>query len=200
MGFGKDFADAHPITFLRQFLSEPKYVGAVMASSRILAEAITEAAKVHEASVVIELGPGTGSITEVIARRVRRGATFCAIEINPKFVQATRRRCPSVHVIEGSAADAKKHLTDMGLETCDCIVSGLPWAAFDEELQTDLLTNLIDVLRPGGRFVTYTYILSPFLAKGRRFRKKLYSTFRLAKRTPIVWRNVPPAFMYYAEK
>ncbi len=188
------------ITFLKQFMAGPKRVGALVASSRWLAEAITEAAGVCEASAVLELGPGTGAVTEVIIRKLGRGAPFLAIEISPEFVEVIRKRCPGVRVVQDSAENAKKRLAEMGAATCDCIVSGLPWASFDDDLQDKLLATVLDVLAPGGRFAAYTYIHSPLLPGGRRFRDKLCGAFREVEKTPVVWANLPPAFVYYAKK
>ena len=51
------------LQFLRQFVSRNMETGAVATSSRGLAELITDYASVDKASVVIELGPGTGVFT-----------------------------------------------------------------------------------------------------------------------------------------
>ena len=171
-----------------------------MPSSRELAEVITDAAGVREADTVIEFGPGTGVFTEVIVRKLRKGARFFAIEIREEFVKTVRERCPGVHVIHDSAANAKKHLTEMGLEHCDCIVSGLPFALFEDALQDQLLGTALDILKPGGIFVTFTYFCSPYLPQGRKIQRKLYERFRQVDKTRIVWRNVLPAFAYRAVK
>lgn len=188
------------LCFVKEWLASPKHVGSMIPSSRELAELVTDAAGVREADAIIEFGPGTGVFTEVIARKLHKGARFLAIEIREEFVKAVRERCPGVHVIHDSAANAKKHLTEMGLEHCDCIISGLPFALFEDALQDQLLGTALDILKPGGIFATFTYFYSPYLPQGRRIQRKLHARFRRVDKTRIVWRNMLPAFAYRAVK
>ena len=190
----------HPWRFFKQFMTHPKEVGAFAASSRFLADRVTEAAGVPEAEVVVEYGAGTGTITQVLRKKLRDEATFIALEINPDFVKILRRQLPEVDLIEGSAENTTEYLEARGKDKCDSIVSGLPWAAFEEELQDKLLDATLDALRPGGKFATYMYISSVVLPSGRRFRKKLESRFSKMGKTQVCWKNLPPAIVYWGEK
>jgi phospholipid N-methyltransferase len=78
-------------------------------------------------------------------------------------------------------------------------VSGLPWAAFPEALQDQLLDTIADVLRPGGRLVTFAYLQGVLLPAGAKFKRKLKQRFRRVSTTRTVWLNLPPAFVYCAE-
>lgn len=186
--------------FFKQFVQAPREVGAVAPSSRILADRVTEAARIRSADTVVEWGCGTGAITEVVLEKLRPSATFFAMEISTEFCETMGRRFPDVVVHQDSAANTRAYLEQRGLAHCDSIVSGLPWASFTPELQDELIRAMVDVLRPGGHFVTYTYIMSPFIPAGRRFRERLGKSFRLFDVTPLVWRNVPPAYVYIATK
>ncbi|MDQ1257558.1 MAG: hypothetical protein QG656_2164 [Candidatus Hydrogenedentes bacterium] len=190
----------HTFTFMKEFMFSPRNISSVVPSSRMLADSMTDAAGVASSPVVVEFGPGTGVITESIIRKLPEGGTFMAFEINPAFVAVLRKRYPNVQIVHDSAANARAHLTEAGIEYCDCIVSGLPWASFDEGLQEVLLNAVQDILRPGGRFVTFTYLQSPLLPSGKRFKDKLSGRFQQVGKTPTVWLNVPPAFSYYATK
>jgi phosphatidylethanolamine/phosphatidyl-N-methylethanolamine N-methyltransferase len=186
--------------FLKQFVFNPGKTGAVAASSEGLANLITDSADLAHASAVIEFGPGTGVFTEKILQKINPGAAFFALEINPEFVAATRKRCPGATVHHDTAVNAPRYLADLGLDHCDSIVCGLPWAAFPEDLQTNLLTAIQDVLRPGGVFVTFAYLQGLLLPAGQRFRRKLRSAFSEVVMTRTVWLNMPPAFVYRARK
>lgn len=190
----------HPWRFFKQFVTHPKEVGAFAASSKHLAERVTEAAGVPNADVVVEYGAGTGTITRVLREKLRNEATFIALEINPEFVEIFRGQLPDVELIEGSAENTRQYLQERGRQDCDSIVSGLPWAAFDEELQDRLLEATLEALRPGGKFATYMYISSVVLPAGRRFRKKLESRFSKIGKTEVCWKNLPPAIVYWGEK
>lgn len=80
------------------------------------------------------------------------------------------------------------------------ILSGLPWAGFSRDPQQRLLAAVVNALRPGGRFATFAYIHASWLPSGRRFRRLLESSFRSVASAGVVWRNLPPAFVYRCEK
>lgn len=193
--------DVQAIKFFKEFLAAPVHVGALAASSGYLAEMTAGAAELEKASVVVEFGPGTGVITEKILAMMPQDAKLMAIEIREDFANIMQEKYPEVTTVHGGAEDTAKHLREhFGVEQCDRIVSGLPWAAFDEALQDQLLDAVDEALRPGGRFVTYTYLQSPLLAGGKRFRKKLHERFSEVGETRMVWLNLPPAFVYWGVK
>ncbi len=195
-----DHSVLEAVKFLKEFITAPSRVGAVAASSRAVADVVADVARVAGSSVVVEFGPGDGAITRVIAEKLPRNGTFFAIEISEDFCRSLRQSMPQVQVFHDSAENTRKYLDEMNLNQCDAVISGLPWAAFDEELQGRLLDTVVDVLRPGGRFVTYMYFLSPYLPRGVRFHRQLEARFTTVKKTSLIWRNLPPAFAYYAEK
>lgn len=188
------------LRFLMQFITHPKSVGAIAASSGALADHVSDAAGVSGARAVVEFGPGTGVITEAILARLRPDATFFALEINDEFVKTMRERFPNVVVHKDSAANTRTYLEQSGHSSCDCIVSGLPWAAFEEELQDSLLDAIMDVLEPGGGFATYMYLWSIMLPAGRRFRRKLHERFAESGVAAAVWRNLPPAIVLWGKR
>ena len=185
---------------LGEFVRRPTSVGAVAPSSWRLAELITDAAELDRASVVLEFGPGTGAFTEVILRKLNPGAKFFAIEANASFAAATRKRCPGVQVFHDSAVSVRTHLEACGETSCDCIVSGLPFSSFTPAQQDEMLAAVYDALTPGGRFVTFAYFGGLFWPLGRRFRSRLRALFSDVSASHIIWRNLPPAFVYRAVK
>jgi phospholipid N-methyltransferase len=186
--------------FLRQYLGAPGRTGAVLPSSEALAHLITDSAKLADARAIVEWGPGTGVFTEKILGKKSANALFFAMELNPEFAAATRLRCPKAEVIHESATHTRKYLTERGATGCDRIICGLPWASFPDALQDELLDTLASVLNPGGIFVTFAYLQGLMLPAGWKFRKKLRARFPKTKTTRVVWLNVPPAFVYCAEK
>ncbi len=98
------------------------------------------------------------------------------------------------------ARDANKYLEMHGEKRCDRIISSLPGSTFSENLQDDLMETVMDVLNPGGKFLTYAYVPGLVFPSAIRFKKKLNEKFDKVSRSKIVWSNFPPAFVYYAEK
>ncbi|MDR4504571.1 MAG: methyltransferase domain-containing protein [Candidatus Scalindua sp.] len=190
----------HVIHFIKQFVFHPTKTGAIAPSSKSLADLITDAAGLSNASTVIEFGSGTGIFTEKILQKISKEARFFALEINPDFVKATINRCPNVTIYQDSATNVKKYLYNLDIKECDRIICGLPWASFSESLQEELLDVIVDILKPGGRFLTFAYLQGLLLPAGIRFKKILSARFKNITKTKTVWLNFPPAFVYCAEK
>lgn len=186
--------------YIKQFLKDPKSTGSITPSNEELSELVTETARLDKMGTVVELGSGTGVFTEKILEKKSPEALFFAIEINPEFCEATKSRCPSATVYRDSAENMKKYLERHGKDSCDCIISSLPWAVFDHGTQDRLLDVIWDVLKPGGRMITFSYSISMMVPNARRFRSTLRNKFTSVVKSKTVWSNFPPAFVYSAEK
>lgn len=187
---------SNTMTVARQFITAPLKTGAVAPASTELADAMVQAADLSTRKLVVELGPGTGAVTEAITRMLSPGTEFFALELNSRFARETRRRCPGVTVHVDDALNLPGHLRASGTTHCDAILSSLPWTLFSRELQQDLVNAIADSLVPGGRFVTYAYIGAGLNPAGRRFKKLMEDTFTTTSRSYLVWNNLPPAHVY----
>lgn len=188
-------------TFMKGVFFANRTTGAIAPSGKKLAEVVTDMAQLQGAKVIVEYGPGTGVFTEVIQQKMDADACFIALEVNPEFVEATRKRCPNIKVYEDSAQHALKYVKEAGHEYCDVIVSGLPWTRFDDALQDEILDATFDALRPGGRFVTFAYATSPLVPSGSKFFEgKLPKRFPKTSVSKPIWDNFPPCLVYIAEK
>jgi len=156
--------------FFQQFLRNPGQTGAVFPSGTQLCRLLVRTAGVQDAEVILEFGTGTGVVTAEIIRLKPKTAHLIGIEINGTFAAATHRRFPQIDIVNDCASRAKAILRERGWDGCDCIVSGLPWATFPETLQDQLLDTALEVLQPGGSFVTFAYLHGILLPAAKRFR------------------------------
>jgi Phospholipid N-methyltransferase len=186
--------------FIKEAVRAPHLTGAIAPSSRHLARVIVEKARVAEADRILEIGPGTGVFTRRILEAKQPQARFLAVERNPNFVTDLQVRFPELKVVSGCASKLRSHASDHAVEEADSIVSGLPWAIFDEKAQRNILGEIRDVLAPGGTFATFAYFGPHWLPGGQSFRRLLRSVFPNTKTSHVVVRNVPPAFVYYCRK
>jgi phospholipid N-methyltransferase len=186
--------------FLAAFLRSPFSVGSVAPSSRWLAERMVREADLTHTRTVVELGPGTGAITHAIVRALPGEALLLAVEFDPAFAAALARVFPRARVVNDTAERLPELLAQQGRAQADCILSSLPFAAFPRAQQERLLDAALRALAPGGRFVTYAYLPAAWLATGRNLRRLLASRFPRLDVTPVVWRNLPPAFVYRGVK
>ena len=188
------------LKFLREFITDHKNIGAIAPSSSALARQMVSQANVSSASAIVEYGPGTGVFTSEILAGINGDTCFFAIENNPRMATMIRKRFPDVPLYQDSVENLPRILQDVGQDKIDCIVSGLPWASFDSNLQDKLLQTSITALQEGGTFATFTYLHSLLLPAARRFRKKLKQQFSKVSTSPVVWQNLPPAFVYQCTK
>ncbi|MCK6477064.1 MAG: methyltransferase domain-containing protein [Phycisphaerales bacterium] len=188
--------------FLREFLIRPATVGAIAPSSRGLARRMVEGLSLEQATAVVEYGPGTGAFTEEVLRRLAPGARFFAIERSPDMARDLRRRFPHLKLYEESAADVERLCLAEGIHPgeVDCVISGLPFAAFPTQLQEAIITATLRVLKPGGRFVTFAYYVAHLKKAGREFRRLLERSFDRVELSRGVMFNMPPAFVYRCRK
>jgi phospholipid N-methyltransferase len=187
-------------TFLQEFARSHHSIGAVAPSSRFLATEMLQGMALGAGKVVVEYGPGTGSFTSEIVSQLASGAKFVAIERNAAMAELFRSRFPEVRLVEDSVETLPDVLSELGESGVDCVISGLPWAAFTTDLQDRLLTVTHNCLREGGRFATFAYVHGLLLPQGRRFRRLLIQKFSSVSRSRVVLRNLPPAFVYRCTK
>jgi len=186
--------------FIGSFLRHPQAVGAIAPSSRHLAREMVGHLDASVPATIVELGPGTGSFTRAIEEKLHRDSLFLALELNESFAANLAPRFPRATIIHDSAEHIGKHLRAHDREHADAILCGLPWAGFPVDLQNRIMTSVIDALRPGGVFTTFAYIHAAWLPPARKFRRWLESHFPSVTTSRIVWRNLPPAFVYRCTK
>jgi phospholipid N-methyltransferase len=149
-----------------------------------------------QVETAVEYGPGTGVFTREILSRLSDDASFLAFEANEEMAQLWQESFPEQALHCGSAANVGKELARLGRSHTDVVISGLPWAAFPESLQREILDATLASLRPGGHFATFAYLQGLLLPAGVRFRRLLQEYFADVETSPVTWLNLPPAIVY----
>jgi phospholipid N-methyltransferase len=183
------------MSIIREFLRHPRLTGAIAASSQRLAWAITADLGLERARLVVELGPGTGAMTEAILFRLPAGARLIAVELNPVLAAALARRFPQVEVVHAAAAELDR-VCDPG--TVDAVVSGLPWTIMPDAVGRRTLDAVTATLGENGRFATFAYLHAAWTPPARRLAARLAEAFTFVRRSAVVWPNLPPAFVQRA--
>jgi phospholipid N-methyltransferase len=178
-------------------------------SSRFLAQALAaEVRKPRPPARILEVGPGTGSVTRAILRTLQPGDRLDAVEINGHFVEMLRRRAEHDKVFRQRRDQLE--IIHAGVEELlgdgiyDFIISGLPLNNFPVALVRQIFGAYDRLLKPGGTLSYYEYVLirqlkTPFV--DRRERRRLYRVGRVVGkyirahqiRRQRVFMNVPPA-------
>ena len=178
------------LLFARNFFKHPKMLGSLIPSSRFLIEHLTRQIRWDKANVIVEYGPGVGTITQELLRRMRPGTHLVVIEMNQDFVEFLRRQFPDprLHVVHGSAADVDKVLDQLGLKRADYVLSGIPFSTMPAEVRASIIDKTRAVLRPKGKFLVYQFSRAVHPHLKQRFTKiqREYEPF-----------NILPAHLYY---
>lgn len=185
--------------FLREFLRDPLHTASLLPSSRPLAAAVCDPVPGTGEPVVVELGPGTGVFTGVVAERLGGRGHHLAVELNPRLAGLLERRYPDLDVAVADAATLPALLAERGLGPVDVVVSGLPWAAYPATGRT-LPEVIAPTLRPDGVLTQFGYTCTRMLWPARRLRRQLDASFADVSRGRTVWANLPPAFVLTARR
>jgi len=171
--------------FIRSWIEKPLSTGAVMPSSRGLARAMARYVDPQSVGPVIELGPGTGPVTEALVKHGVDPSRLVLVEFNPDFCRLLRARYPSATVVQGDAYRLKRLLEIYVREPAAAVVSGLPLVTKPLRTRLRLISDAMTLLAEGAPFVQFTYAMLPPIPKG-------LSGVR-AEASELIWMNLPPA-------
>jgi phospholipid N-methyltransferase len=180
------------LLFARNFFRHPCMLGSIVPSSRFLIKQLLEPINWERSRVIVEYGPGVGSITAELLRRMCADARLIAIETNPEFVSYLRRSIsdPRLHVVQASAVSVGEILRQHGCLQADYIISGIPFSTIPAPLRRRILRQTRDALAPGGAFLVYQF--------STRVLDDLRRTFGYVARRfePL---NVLPAHLFFCQ-
>ena len=174
--------------FLKRWLKNPGQIGAIAPSSKRLADAMARQVPHGGSGAVIELGGGTGSITEGLLRAHIAPSRLVIIERDPALHRLLQQQFPKSHVVLGDAAELVKAVQPLGIAGADAVVSGLPLLIFPREVQDAIGRGVFDLLKPGAPFIQFTY--GPYSPVSR---ERLGITGKVASWVGI---NLPPASVW----
>ncbi|MFM1893009.1 MAG: hypothetical protein RIQ90_175 [Bacteroidota bacterium] len=175
--------------FLNQFLRKGNKVGAVAPSSRFLSDKMLSSLPIEQCKLIVELGPGTGVFTERIIERKNPDCTFIMIELNDSFYSSLveKYQKEGIEILHDSASNLQEILSKRSLSQCDLIISSIPLAILNKELQNSIIKTASDCLAPDGAFVQFQYSLQA---------KKVLSQYFSKIGIGFTALNFPPAFVY----
>jgi len=180
------------VRFLRSWIEKPLHMGAVMPSGRILARTMAQYVNVDSAGPVIELGPGTGAITNALIEHGVDQKRLVLIEYNPGFCALLRDRYPQATVVQGDAYTLRDSLWNVVNAPASAVVSGLPLVTKPMLTRLKLIRDAFAALDPGAPFVQFTYSVAPPIPKSLPG----VST----EASERIWMNLPPARVWVYRK
>jgi len=153
--------------FARNFFKYPSMLGSVVPSSPFLVKNLMTQIDWERARVLVEFGPGVGTITREVLKRMRPDAVLLVIELNEDFVQylSATIRDPRLRVVHGSAAHVRRVLAEQGLAPADYIISSLPYSLLSEPMRQEIVIESRQALNAHGSLLVFQYnrTLLPYL-------------------------------------
>ncbi|MCC8964036.1 methyltransferase [Bradyrhizobium sp. Pear76] len=180
------------VRFLRSWIEKPLHMGAVMPSGRLLARTMAQYVDPEAEGPVVELGPGTGAITNALIEHGVDQKRLVLVEYNPGFCALLRERYPQAKVVQGDAYRLRDTLWDVMKTPASAVVSGLPLVTKPMLTRLKLIRDAFLALAPGAPFVQFTYSVAPPIPKSLPG----VST----EASERIWMNLPPARVWVYRK
>lgn len=178
------------ISFIKQYIKKPGTVGAILPSSKYLADKMVETIDFKSANHIMEYGPGTGVFTDKILE-VRKSDTIILLfetdEVFYNLLQEKYKNEPNLYIINDSAEHIGKYMARYHIPWVDYIVSGLPFTSLPQTISKNILQQTQLHLRQDGRFILFQYTL---------FKKKLIEQYFNTIEITRELRNMPPAYVF----
>jgi phosphatidylethanolamine/phosphatidyl-N-methylethanolamine N-methyltransferase len=173
--------------FLKELVLRPRQLGAIAPSSRFLAQAMAQWITPKSDGYVLELGPGTGAVTEALLNQGLSPNRLIAVEKSLILAEHLRERYPEATIIHGDAMELESLLkTHMpNALPLRVVISSLPLLNFPADCAEAIACGIQAVLGSQGRLVQFSYQIL-------RTNPKLLRAFHLVN-SRVVWRNLPPA-------
>lgn len=174
--------------FFRQWLRSPKSMGSVIPSSRHLARAVAAEVSWRPGQYIVELGGGTGAISQGLIERGIPREKLVVIELDGSLYGYLKERLPGCLVVQGDATRLGEILARHDVAEVGTVISGLPMVGMPFDFQRAIIGQAFEVAGPTGRVLQYSYSpVAPVPAD------KLGIDARIAR---FVLRNVPPAYVW----
>ncbi|HEX2215993.1 MAG TPA: rRNA adenine N-6-methyltransferase family protein [Xanthobacteraceae bacterium] len=173
------------VRFIRSWLEKPLATGAVTPSGRVLARVMARYVDTDLPGPVIELGPGTGPVTEALVDQGVEEERLVLLEFNPTFCQLLRSRFPRATVVQGDAYTIRSALLPVLRQPGAAIVSGLPLFTKPLKTRMRLLRDAFTLMRPDAPFIQFTYAVVPPIPKSAAGMR--------VEASERIWMNLPPA-------
>jgi phosphatidylethanolamine/phosphatidyl-N-methylethanolamine N-methyltransferase len=180
------------VRFIRSWIERPLSIGAVTPSGKILARTMARYVDPNSDGPVVELGPGTGPVTEALVEAGVAPSRLVLVEFNPTFCRLLRARYPEATLVQGDAYSMRRLLETLLLQPAAAVVSGLPLVTKPIGMRLRLIRDAFDLMLPGAPFVQFTYsVASPLPRRLGGF---------TAEASERIWMNIPPARVWIYRK
>ena len=177
--------------FFINFLTDLR-IGAVSRTFPRTAKMICNTVMEDNPNVIVEYGPGDGTITRLILKQLPPSGRLIAIETNKAFIHELGKiKDQRLTIVGGSAVDVASILSSLGIQSVDCIFSGIPFSLLPMSVRLSIITSSFEVLADSGTMMVYQY--TPIM---RRLMRKQFGNSSLQ----VSFGNIPFYFIMKSRK
>jgi phosphatidylethanolamine/phosphatidyl-N-methylethanolamine N-methyltransferase len=180
--------------FLQAFIKNPLKVGAITPSSPELALKMVKDIAPDENNIVLELGVGTGAITKFLQDIVPDEKSYLGIELDGQLVKSLKTKFPNLKIIRGNACDLEKIHQKSNLGKVSYVICCLPFVSLPNEVGEKILSEIDKFMQQGCVFRTFQYAHGYYMPSAIKLREFMRNRYGKAKRSPLIVKNVPPAY------
>lgn len=182
------------LQFLQAFIKNPLKVGAIAPSSPELAAEMLQGIHPDDHNIVLELGVGTGAITKFLRGAIPSRESYLGLELDGDLVKTLNKKYPDMNIIQGNAMDAYSIHQELGLGKVRYVVCCLPFVSLPKEVSEAVLAEITKFMDEGCELRIFQYAHGYFLPPAIKLREYLKDRYGKSRRSPLVLKNVPPAF------
>ncbi len=169
-------------------------VGAIAPSSPELAAEMLHGIHPDDHNIVLELGVGTGAITKFLRDAIPSRESYLGIELDGDLVRTLNKNFPDMNIIQGNAAECHTIHENLGLGKVRYLICCLPFVSLPKEVSDDVLAEIAKFMDEGCELRIFQYAHGYFLPPAIKLREFLKNRYGKSRRSPLVLKNVPPAF------
>jgi phosphatidylethanolamine/phosphatidyl-N-methylethanolamine N-methyltransferase len=193
------------LLFILHFFRDPLTMGSLFPSSKALANRLVKLMTVSsESKRYLEVGPGTGAVTDSILKKMGPKDTLDIVELDPDLCRGLRQKygkCNNLRIHQ-------KSIEDFHEENFDGIISSLPLNQFSVEFVENVFRKYLTIMKPSAFLSYYEYkypkIITSLSERGKRLKKiqSLKTAFgqKHQEKVETVWKNFPPANVRFLRK
>ncbi len=178
------------ITYIGKFFASPLKLGSIAPTSKISGRFLAQ--HIKNDGIVLELGAGTGSLTQAILDSGIAPEKLICVEIDEKFCKILRKKFPQLQILCGDASKLDQVLNSDIIQNISTVVSAIPFLTLPKSLRFKIVENVFKVLSASGRFIQVSYSpFSPVPWKQFNLKQKRYGT---------IFKNLPPISIFGYER
>lgn len=181
------------LLFFRKFLQGGRSIASFTPSSRCLATAFCKHINPSRPQIILELGCGTGAVTEIAVAKMHADSKLVAIEADPDLAKFAQQRCTRANVLEGKAEQLMEILAAMQINKVDVVLNGLPTPSMPSTINITIYRACQELMADS------TVTISQLTLMPWVYYKKYKNIFKHVD-FQFVWQSIPPGGVYHCRE